>query len=132
MLSKVSLTRTRFRVGPRRTAVSAAKRGTMFRFTLSETARVRIAILRQARGKRQGKRCVKPTRRLRKAKRCTRLIAAGTLTRTGAAGANRVAFSGRVGKRKLKRGRYRLALRATDAAGNRSAPKTLRFRLVRR
>ena len=47
-------------------------------------------------------------------------------------GAKRLAFSGRIGKRALKRGRYRMAITATDAAGNRSKTRVLKFTIVRR
>jgi hypothetical protein len=45
------------------------------------------------------------------------------------AGVSRVAFSGRIGK--LRPGRYRATLIATDAAGNRSRPKRVAFRVAR-
>ena len=57
--------------------------------------------------------------------------AVGTLRRTATTGANRVRFSGRIGRKALPGGRYRLTVRATDAAGNRSAPRTASFRIVR-
>jgi hypothetical protein len=44
--------------------------------------------------------------------------AAGTLTRKGEAGAQQVKFSGRIGKKALKPGRYRLTISARDAADN--------------
>jgi hypothetical protein len=47
------------------------------------------------------------------------------------AGANRVKFTGRVGRRALKLGRYRARLVASDAAGNRSAGRFVRFRVKR-
>ena len=34
-------------------------------------------------------------------------------------------FSGRIGKRRLAPGRYRFVVTAIDAAGNRSAPRTI-------
>jgi hypothetical protein len=43
-----------------------------------------------------------------------------------------VRFSRRLGTRKLKPGAYRLILVARDAAGNRSAKRTLRFRILKR
>jgi Ca2+-binding RTX toxin-like protein len=132
-LTSLSLLRARFAVGPRATAVSArAKRGTAFRYTLTEPATVTIRIERRVRGVRKGKRCVRPTRRLRRHRKCTRSIRAGTLTRQSKAGASRVAFSGRIGRRALKPGRYRATLVATDAAHNTSKPKRLKFRVVRR
>ena len=55
----------------------------------------------------------------------------GTLVRDGNAGANRIRFSGRIGKHALAPGRYRLVARAVDAEGRRSAPTRTRFRVVR-
>jgi hypothetical protein len=107
-LGPVTLTRKRFAVTRARTAVAAAWRGTAMRYRLSEPAAVTLRI------QRIGAR--KP---------------AGTLRRSGAAGANRVALSGRVGRRALRVGRYRLTVRATDAAGNRSTARAARFRIVR-
>ena len=79
-----------------------------------------------------GGRCVKPVRRLRHAARCTRLRTTGTLERAARAGANRVAFSGRIRTKQLKPGRYRLTAVASDAAGNWSAPRSRAFRIVAR
>ena len=83
------------------------------------------------RGKR---RCVRPTSTLvrRKARRCTRYKRAGGLTRNGTAGANRFAFSGRIGRKPLRPIRYRMRATPTDPADNRSRPSTRRFRIVRR
>ena len=76
--------------------------------------------------------CVKRTRRNRGSRRCTRYVRAGrTLTRTSKAGRNRVKFTGRIGRRALKPGRYRLTIVATDAAGNRSRARRLNFRIVK-
>jgi hypothetical protein len=41
-----------------------------------------------------------------------------------------VKFSGRIGKKALKPGRYRATLRAKDPAGNRSAPRRITFRIL--
>jgi hypothetical protein len=64
--------------------------------------------------------------------RCNAYRAAGTLRRAATAGANRTAFSGRIGRRPLRRGRYRAGLTAADAAGNRSGPRRIGFRVVGR
>jgi Tol biopolymer transport system component len=134
-LSKVSMTNRRFRIGRKRTAVTArrkrAKAGTTFRFTLSDTATVRIRLEQLKKGRRSGKRCVKPTRKLRRHKPCTRGVLKGTLTRRAlTAGAHRVAFSGRIGRRKLARGRHRATLTAIGPTGLKSASTTLAFRIV--
>jgi hypothetical protein len=39
-------------------------------------------------------------------------------------------FSGRIGRRALAPGAYRAIVRATDAAGNRSAAATVRFTVL--
>ena len=92
---------------------------------------MKIAIARALPGKRKAKKCVKPTAKLKKAKRCTRYVTVGVLTRKGAAGANRAAFSGRIKQRKLAPGRYRATLVAADAGGLKSAPARVGFRVLR-
>jgi hypothetical protein len=78
------------------------RRATTFRIKLSEAARVKIVI-------RRGKR------------------SPGTLERAARTGRNRIAFSGRIGSKGLKPGRYVATITATDAAGHRSKPRRLRF-----
>lgn len=132
-LTRVRLTRRRFRVGRAPTALVAstrAPRGTAVRYRLSEAAQVRIVVQRRRSGRHRGGRCVPGTARLGAGPRCARFTRAGTLQRAGAPGASRVAFSGRVGPRRLRPGRYRLVLRATDVAGNRSRPVRVAFRVV--
>jgi hypothetical protein len=82
------------------------RRGTTFRYKLSEKARVVFTIQR-----RKGKRYVKATR----------------FSKASKAGANTRKFK----TRKLKPGRYRATLFATDAADNRSKAKRLTFRIKR-
>ncbi|WP_160165508.1 FG-GAP-like repeat-containing protein [Conexibacter woesei] len=109
-------------------------RGTRIRFTASEAARVTLTFERRASGRRSGRRCVAPTRALRRAKAraCTRFVAVGALVRRdGRAGANVVAFSGRIGRRALRPGRHRVTVSATDAAGNRGAAPPTAFRVRR-
>jgi hypothetical protein len=55
----------------------------------------------------------------------------GAFSATGAAGSNRVRFSGRLRDRALRPGRYRLVATPTDAAGNSGTPRRTRFRVVR-
>ena len=88
-----------------------AARGTRLRYALTENARVVLKIQRRLAG--------------------SRFRTVGTLRRQGLAGPNRVRFTGRIGRRALRPGRYRAVITATDAAGNRSAPVAARFRIVR-
>jgi hypothetical protein len=133
----VRLTNKRFRVGRSSTATFARLRrapvGTSFRFKLAAAATVKVTITRSAAGLRRGRRCVAPSAKLRRARarRCTRTIVVGVLTRANMrTGADRIAFSGRIGRRPLRPGAYRAVLRASNAAG-RSAPVALTFLVVR-
>ncbi|HEY1286016.1 MAG TPA: hypothetical protein VGF04_08000 [Solirubrobacterales bacterium] len=92
------------------------KHGTKFTYTLSEPARVKIAIERRAPKRRKGGR---------------RFAKATTLTSRKGAGRQSTSFSGRVRGRGLKPGRYRATIVATDGAGQTSAPRRINFRILR-
>jgi Tol biopolymer transport system component len=133
VITRLRATHRRFAVTKRRTAriAAKAKRGTTFIFRLSENARTTITIDRRLNGRRRGKRCVRPRAGLKR--KCTRLVRAVTLIRARTvSGTNRVAYSGRVGKRALAPGSYLATVRATDVAGNRSAPRSLKLTVVAR
>jgi hypothetical protein len=126
-----------FAVGTKPTPQTAATRkpkvGTTFRMTLSELSAVTIKFNRLLPGRRSGKRCVRQTTRNRKARKCTRRIAAGSLTRNNRpAGRLSVPFSGRIGKKALAVGSYEAVIQATDPAKNRSTAKSLKFKIVKR
>jgi hypothetical protein len=70
------------------------------------------------------------TKKLRKAKKCTRYVTLGRLTKSGRAGTNKVAFTGRLKGKLLARGGYRFSITATDAAGN-ASNRTITFTVVR-
>jgi hypothetical protein len=117
------------------TARRRVKRGTRFRYTLSEAARVAITIERvlpgRVRGRGARRRCVKPTRRNRGARRCKRYRRVTTLVADEQVGRQSTPFSGRVRRRPLRPGVYRARLVATDALGARSQERRLRLRIVR-
>jgi streptogramin lyase len=141
IVSKLAVTPKRFRVAKAPTAVTAAKRGkarrkaapagTRIAFTLNFAATVELTIERRLAGRKRGGRCVKPTRSLRSAKRCVRYVERGTLTRRGAGGAQSVAFSGRIGRRALAPGSYRVTAVA-KAGGRSSVPRRATFKIVAR
>ena len=93
------------RVRPRVARLPRRKR-VRVRYRLSEPAKVTLRVQRRRAG------------RWRRAR---------TLRRSGAAGRNVTRFR----TRGLRKGRHRIRLRATDAAGNRSRIVTRRFRVVR-
>jgi hypothetical protein len=86
--------------------LKVARRATTIRYTLTEPAMVTLRIQRGGRR-------------------------VGILRRAGRAGANRVTFNGRIGRRALRSGTYRLTATAIDGAGNRSRPRSTRFRVER-
>lgn len=108
-------------------------RRTTARYTLSENAKVAFTLQRKTRGRRVSGRCVKQTRRNRTRPRCVRWVKVGrAFSQQGKAGANKKQLRAKtVGRRKLAPGTYRILARGTDAAGNRSARKSARFRVVR-
>ncbi len=108
------------------------QKGTTFKYTLSEAATVKIVISHRSSGRQEGRQCVAPTRELRKAKKCTLLGTKGTLTRSSKAGANSIAFSGRIGSKALSPGTYQATLTAADNAKNTSKPKSISFTIVKR
>jgi hypothetical protein len=107
--------------------------GTTVGFRLNEAAGVRFTVERALPGRRSGRRCVKPTRRNRRARKCTRyVLQRGDFAVAGVLGQNRFRFTGRLRNKKLAVGSYRLGAVATDPAGNASTPKRTAFRIVRR
>lgn len=115
-LSGLKLTNRTFAVARKSTpavgqaqAAGSRRRGTSFVFRLNRAGTVTIRI-----------------KRLRHRGRVVKL------TRSSMAGGNRVRFSGRVGRRTLRPGRYRATLTAVDRAGSRSKASAVTFRIVRR
>jgi hypothetical protein len=125
-LAGARLTRRRFRTARRRAARAAARRpapvGTTVRYRLSEPSVVRFAFTRRA-----STRCGKAARK----RRCYLWRKAGSVGRLSPAGPSKLRFTGRVGRRWLRPGRYRVEISASDAARNSSAAVVLAFRVVR-
>ena len=96
---------TRLRLAPR-----PIRRKSAFRYELSKAAKVKFTIKRKARG---------------------RYRSVGEFTQFGSAGANQRRFRAKIRARRLRPGTFEARLRAVDAAGNRSAPRTIRFRVVK-
>jgi uncharacterized repeat protein (TIGR01451 family) len=109
-LGSARLSPSRFRLGSKLPKLSKVRTGTTIRFSLPEAARVKLSFARK-RGKRYRK--------------------AGSFRVRGHAGLNKLRFQGRLSKRRrLRPGRYRLTLRATDSFRNRSTTRKLRFTLL--
>ena len=149
-LMHVRLSHRRFRTA-RRTAGRAqiaAQRGThvgtKFKYGLSERAVVRYTFKRKTRVRCQSAKWRRACERWprgntgihcrshRWQRRCYRWRRVGSMRHFSRGGKVRRRFDGRVGRRWLRPGKYRVRLRAADLAGNRSNAVRRRFRVVRR
>ena len=106
--------------------------GTTVTYTLNVAATTRFTVTRLRPGRKTAHgRCVASTRRNRKASRCSRRVTLpGHFTLAGQPGANRFAFTGRIGGKRLKPGGFRLVATPT-ADGRRGAPVSASFRIVK-
>ena len=104
-------------------------RSTTISFRLNEAARVSLSVEAKLRGRRVDGRCVKPKKHKRS--NCSRWVKVrGGMTFSGAAGATKLTFRGKLGKRSLATGSYRLTLLAKDSGGDWSNPVSAGFKLL--
>lgn len=109
-------TPARFR--PAGVAGPAARRGgTRLAIVLTRPARVRVALERRSAGRLRGGRCVASATAPRGAARCTRFTPVSVRTVRAAAGRTVVRLTGRVGRRALPAGAYRVVLTPTGPDG---------------
>jgi hypothetical protein len=112
-MRRLRMTPRRFAVSHRRTAAGTRRRqptGAAITWLMSEPAKVRLVVQR-VRGRRH--------------------VPVATLQRTGIRGENTVRFTGRIGRRTLRPGRYRIRISARTADGRQAGPRTLAFTVVR-
>lgn len=129
VISSPRVSRSTLRVGRARS--KRARRiptSTTFSFRLSESARVTLRFVQTARGRRKGRSCV---RGRRTGRRCKITFVRGTLAMNAKAGANRLAFRGKIGRRTLGPGRYTVQVSAVDMAGNVSRTRRVTLTIVR-
>jgi hypothetical protein len=107
MLSNVSLKPAKFRAAKAGPAIAKAT-GTLLRFTTSAPAKVTLTV-KTAAGK-----AVK-----------------GAIKTAAKPGANKLRFMGRVAKKTLKPGRYRLTISATPLPGGAAKSATAAFKIMR-
>jgi CSLREA domain-containing protein len=136
IVSDFVISARRFRIGRATRRTRSLPRATNFVFHLSERSLVKFAFERRAAGRRaRSGSCQRPSRRNRGGRRCMRWLRAGSLADNLPDGTQSVRFDGDVtvgGRgRTLRAGSYRVRVVATDGAGNRSAPVSGRFKIVR-
>jgi Bacterial Ig domain/WD40-like Beta Propeller Repeat len=131
-ISNIKVSAMKWRLGTKLASISdlalisKAPIGTTISFDLSEAAQATLSFQRAAPGRKVGRSCVKRTPQNAAKKPCTRYLNAGALGALSAkAGQNKVRFQGRLsGSRSLRLGKHRVVVRARDAAGNQSQPRT--------
>lgn len=127
-LSALKVSPSRFKAASRGATFARARTGAKVTYVLSAAGTVKLRVLRVAKGVRSGARCVAKSRLHPTGSPCTRYVAVGrAISRPSSAGTTTLRFSGRVGGKKLKPGRYRL--QSLDPAG---ATKRASFTIVRR
>jgi len=134
ILGVLRLAPRQFRAVGKGAGIAAKRRsaGTTLRFTASEKASFRGRISRLSTGRRSANGCAPATSRNRRARRCTRTTRLrGTLVVSARSGANSRRLTGRLGRKKLRPGRYRLTATLTDADKNISKARTASFTITR-
>ena len=132
VVSNLAFTRSRFQAANTGPDVIATAVGTTVLYRLSENATTSLQVQRAGRGYKVGRRCSARRPKTGKRRRCTRWVnVRRPLTHLGRQGLNELRFMGRVQRRTLGPGRYRLRVVARDAARNASAVRTRAFRIVK-
>ena len=134
-ITHLTQTHTRWREGSKLARLAHRSRtrpvGTTFSFTLNTPAALKLIFTQSASGRRVGKRCVAPSRANRNKRACQRTITSGTVSFASAgAGTAKITFQGRLSRhKKLRPGRYKLTVAATNATG-RTTSHALTFTIV--
>jgi hypothetical protein len=133
-VSSERLSPVTFRAAPSGpSAVTAKLRyGTKVTFTLNEPASVRFTAIKLLPGRiTRGARCLKPGTANARGRRCTRrVLLPDSFARTGAAGANRFRFTGRLRGHKLNPGSY-LLIATPSAGGHTGKSASASFQIIR-
>jgi len=105
--------------------------GTAFSVRSDQSVKLSFSFSQQLNGRKVAGKCVAQTKKNHKAKPCTRAVARGTIARNAGAGIYKLAFIGKLNAtKKLKPGRYTLAVTATGNDGQRSQPQQIRFTIA--
>jgi hypothetical protein len=131
LISAPRLSASTFRAASQGASLASRLRlpiGTTVSYQDSMAATTTFTVLRHAPGHRKGRKCAagRPRKHQR---RCTRSISLGSFTHADTVGSNSLHFTGRMGGRKLKPGRYTLTM-TPKANGISGTAVSLAFRIV--
>ena len=133
-LSKLAQSHATWREGTALAAfsASAAPLGTVFSFTLSEAAHVSFAFAQKQSGREVGGRCEAQSAHNSHKARCERTLPRGTVGFSGLAGADRLAFQGRLSQtQRLAPGTYTVSVSAESSSGRRSSSQSVTFTILK-
>ena len=123
------------RSGPSARAAKKRKRtGTRVTYALNVAASVRFTVQQSRPGRKvkHGKKtaCDRPTKKNAAKKKCRRIVTLkGSFTRNGVAGTNKFRFTGRLNRRRLAAGKYRLVA-TPKANGKTGRPTKASFKII--
>ncbi len=120
-ISHLKITPVVLIAAPHGGAIAARMTGTTVSYTETDPATTTFTVERRSPGRRNRGSCVRPTKRNRTHRRCTRWIKVGRFTHNGGAGSNEFHFTGRLGGHKLQAGKYRLQAIPRNPAGTGAA-----------
>lgn len=99
-------------------------------YTLNIPATVEITLGKRVPGRSVSGKCVRPTNRNRRHRKCLLLLkVSGSLKQTGTAGSNSRTWNGKIGARNVRSGTYTLIATST-ANGRTGTPQQIRFRIL--
>jgi hypothetical protein len=116
-ISALKMSPSAFRAAPKGPTVAKARFGTLITYLDSQAATTTFTVLQPQAGRKAHGACRKPSKKNRKGKPCTRLVAVGSFTHHDLIGGNSLRFTGRLHARKLAKGSYRLQAVPHNAAG---------------
>ena len=98
---------------------------------LTVASRLVLTVTKPAQGRRSKGKCVAPTRKLAGKPRCTRQVPlTGSIVKTGTAGLNTIAFSGKIGGRTLAPGPYTFVITLPKLGTAKAVVATKGFRVI--
>ncbi len=101
--------------------------GTIFSFSLDQSATVTLRFTRASSGRRKSGRCVVASSAPSGSPRCALSVGAGNFSIDAQRGSNAIGFNGRTSTGALGAGSYTVTLTAVGLSGRPSAPKSLHF-----